>query len=89
MTEATAPRQFESKTFRSLRHSDPQFVQTAIRAALHLAGHAELRRVQVEFDGDAITTSGRVPTFYLKQLAQNIALNVPGIERIHNELQVC
>lgn len=89
MTEATAPRQFESKTFRSLRQTDPQIVQTAIRAALHLAGHCELRRVQVEFDGDAVTISGRVPTFYLKQLAQNIALNVPGIERIHNELQVC
>ena len=89
MTEATASRQFESMTSRSRRHLDPQTIQAAIQQALHLAGYGELRRVQVECDGESVTISGRVPTYYLKQLAQNIALDVPGIEHIRNELDVC
>lgn len=89
MTEATASQQFGSRTFQSMRRHDPQEAQAAIQQALHLAGYGELRRVGVECNGGAITISGRVPTYYLKQLAQNIALNVPGIGQVNNELHVC
>lgn len=88
MTEATAPRQFEPITDRRPRCHNPQVAQAAIQDALHLAGYGELRRVQVECDCDAVTISGRVPTYYLKQLAQSIALDVPGIGQIRNELHV-
>lgn len=89
MPAATAPRQFESMTFSSRRELDPQTIQAAIQEALHRAGYGELRRVQVKCDGEAVTISGRVPTYYLKQLAQHVALDVAGIERIRNELHVC
>ena len=89
MTAATAPRQFELTEFRSPRPHHHQAIQAAVQEALHLAGYGELRRVQVECDGESVTISGRVPTYYLKQLAQNIALDVPGIEHIRNELDVC
>ena len=89
MIATTAPRQFDLTTPRNPRHHNSQAIQAAIQEALLLTGYGELRRVEVECDGDAVTISGRVPTYYLKQLAQNAALDVPGIERFFNELVVC
>lgn len=89
MTKATTLRHFEPITSKIPQHHDSQAILAVVRDALHLTGYGELRRVQVDCDGDSVTISGRVPTYYLKQLAQHAALEVPGIERIHNELHVC
>ncbi len=89
MARTTVPPQFRSRATVIPQRPDPQAIQAAVQEALHLAGYGELRRVAVECDGGAITIVGGVPTYYLKQLAQNIALDVPGIERVRNELHVC
>ena len=89
MTQSSEPRNLDSKIPTSPRRHDPLAIQTAIQEALRLAGYGELRCVEVECDGDAVTLSGRVPTYYLKQLAQNVILNVPGVEHVRNELHVC
>jgi osmotically-inducible protein OsmY len=89
MTPATAPQQFDAITSKTPRCQNPQAIQAAIQDGLDLTGYSELRLVQVEFDDGAVTITGQVPTYYLKQLAQNVALNLPGIEQIHNELHVC
>lgn len=89
MARTTVSPQFRSRTTEPPRRPDPRAIQAAVQEALHLAGYGELRRVVVECDGGAVTIAGGVPTYYLKQLAQNIALDVPGIERVRNELHVC
>lgn len=89
MNPATAPHPFEFPLSpRSPRH-DSLVIQDAIQEVLRLAGYGSLRCIQVECAGDAVTLSGRVPTYYLKQLAQNVVLDVPGIDIVRNELHVC
>ena len=35
-----------------------------------------------------VRLTGRVPSYYLKQLAQHITLQIEGVAGIHNELNV-
>lgn len=69
-------------------HTENQTLQVAIREALSHAGYQELRSLNLECDGEAVTISGRVPTYYLKQLVQNLALAAPGVKRVQNDVQV-
>ena len=89
MTLATAPRENSPIQFRTPRGHEAPAVQTAIEEAFRRTGYGELGRLEVHCDGDVVIISGRVPTYYLKQLAQNIAANVPESGRICNELRVC
>jgi hypothetical protein len=59
-----------------------------LRLALRRAGHAELRRVDVAIDGDGVRITGSVPSFYLKQLSQELARSVAPRYQIRNELAV-
>jgi hypothetical protein len=59
------------------------------RKMLQSSSHYFLRTVQCEFDGGVLTVRGRVPTFYLKQLAQALLARVPGVDRLVNRLDVC
>jgi osmotically-inducible protein OsmY len=59
-----------------------------VRLALRRSGHAELRNVDVVVDGERLLITGSVPSFYLKQLAQELARTVAPRYQIHNELAV-
>lgn len=89
MTEANVHWQFELNTASRLRREDSRAAQAAVQEALRLTGYRELRCLQVECSDNAVTISGRVPTYYLKQLAQCAVQEVPGIDRVHNEIHVC
>lgn len=52
------------------------------------SGHPTLSRLSVAAQSDEIVLSGQVPTFYLKQLAQTIAVQVCGPHRISNQTTV-
>lgn len=53
------------------------------------SGHLRLRNIRVEEDDEGrVILSGRVPTYYLKQVAQSIAVAVEGVGAICNELTV-
>ena len=49
----------------------------AIRGALDKTGHGWLRLVGVSVEGGCVVLRGRVPSFYLKQMAQVTAMAVP------------
>lgn len=66
-----------------------QTIHTSIQEALSRSGYGELRGVDLDCEGNAVTISGRLPTFYLKQLVQSIALAAPGVEQVKNEVHVC
>lgn len=59
-----------------------------IERALRATGHGALRAVEVAVRGRLVILSGRVPTYYLKQIAQATALTVPGTHQLHNDLDV-
>jgi len=59
-----------------------------VRQALRSTGYAALRMVRVFADGQLVTLQGRVPSYYLKQVAQTAAMDVAGVRELHNELEV-
>ena len=69
----------------SLSDSD---IETQIKEKLLFTQHAALRCVTYNIVGDTVVLYGRVPSYYLKQLAQVKVACVPGIERVDNRIEV-
>lgn len=59
-----------------------------VERALRATGYLPLRRVEVRAQFGVITLRGRVPSYYMKQLAQATALGEPGVCEVRNELDV-
>jgi hypothetical protein len=55
---------------------------------LRRSGYLALRDVTCEVDGESLHLQGRLPTHYLKQLAQAIVAQVEGIRFIVNLIEV-
>jgi osmotically-inducible protein OsmY len=55
---------------------------------LQSTGRSTLQAVCVQERQGTVVLSGRVPTFYAKQLAQTIAASVDGVSRVCNETTV-
>ena len=47
-----------------------------------------LRNVSVVCEGGVASLHGRVPSYYLKQMAQTIVGQIQGIDRVDNQIQV-
>lgn len=67
--------------------SDPNLA-SRISADFFHSGYGPLRAVSVMANGGVVTLKGRVPTYYLKQLAQHRAIRVPGVIVVENQIQV-
>jgi osmotically-inducible protein OsmY len=60
-----------------------------IRRALLATGQMWLRDVAATVNSDGrVVLQGRVPTYYLKQLAQSVALAVVGVKALENQIAV-
>lgn len=59
-----------------------------VERALNAAGYMPLRKIEVFVQARMVTLTGRVPSYYLKQVAQTAALGVPGIHQLQNDLDV-
>jgi osmotically-inducible protein OsmY len=44
--------------------------------------------VAIEHDGRTLFLTGRLPTFYLKQLVQEAVRHVPGVQHVRNLIDV-
>jgi osmotically-inducible protein OsmY len=60
-----------------------------IERALRASGYGQLRGVGVTVHARLVILAGRVPSYYLKQVAQTAALAVPGVHQVRNDLDVC
>ena len=60
-----------------------------VARALRATGHEPLRGIAVAVRARLVILSGRVPSYYLKQVAQTTALDVPGARLVCNDLDVC
>lgn len=59
-----------------------------IERALRASGYGALRTVRVSVNARVVILVGRVPSYYMKQVAQVKALAVPGTHAIHNDVEV-
>lgn len=63
-------------------------VQTLAAQALKLSSHPALRHLHVQETDQAIIISGRVSSYYLKQLAQETIMAVRGALELINQVRV-
>lgn len=59
-----------------------------IRRELRRTGYGDLSRVTVLNDGQWVALAGRVPTFHLKQMAQEVVRRIAPAHQIYNQLRV-
>lgn len=61
-------------------------------ARQYLESHPHFRGrvdgVRIDHEGGNLYLSGRLPTFYLKQLVQEAVRHVPGVDFVYNEIDV-
>jgi hypothetical protein len=63
-------------------------LQSQVRAALQSAGYRTLAGLDCRVVDGAIVLSGRVPSYYLKQVAQAVVLRLATAWRIDNCVSV-
>ena len=63
-------------------------VVARVRQCLQDASYYSLRRISCEFHEGILFLRGRVPSYYLKQVAQEIIRKIDGVEEIANRLEV-
>ena len=59
-----------------------------VHQALKATGYGQLRRLCAYCDNGRVTLQGRVPTYYLKQVAHESVNAIPGVRDIDNDLKV-
>jgi hypothetical protein len=64
---------------------DADRVQNLLRASPYCA----VRKLVCELEHDRIVLRGTVPCFYLKQIAQSVALGVVGPGLMESDVEVC
>lgn len=68
--------------------SDDTALGNRVRDRLDQSGHASMRSVACSVDHGCIRLTGRTRTYYLKQLAQEIARATPGATEVANDIRV-
>ena len=59
-----------------------------VERALCATGYGPLRDIEVLVQAQLVILGGRVPSYYLKQVAQTTALAVAGARQVRNDLDV-
>ena len=59
-------------------------IGSAILDSPHLTGHT----VRIEMRAGRVVLSGVVPSYYQKQIAQEVVRMVEGVEQVENQMQV-
>ena len=67
---------------------DTQSTVVDVRDRLHTAPYAALKSVRCEQRNGQVVLSGRVPSYYLKQVAQSIAMQQPHVRSVLNLIDV-
>ena len=63
-------------------------VQAEAQSQLRKSGYHELHLVSCDFHEGVLTLRGRVSSFYLKQVAQELIRRLDGAEEINNRVEV-
>ena len=63
-------------------------VHALARASLERTGYSFARTVSCEYDQGVLVLRGRVPSFYLKQLAHAQVRGLAGVDQVVNQIDV-
>jgi len=63
-------------------------VVTAVQDRFQRSPFLPLRKVTCSVHDGVLVLRGRVPTYYLKQLAQTIGTSTDGVQQVINDLRV-
>lgn len=53
-----------------------------------MCGYRQLAEVEAHEMSGGVQIEGVVPTYFLKQMAQTVAMSVSGVERVNNVISV-
>ena len=59
-----------------------------LRISFDQLGYQQLNNIECEVDGGVLILSGKLKSFYLKQIAQTVAMKIPGVESVQNRIEV-
>lgn len=63
-------------------------LEDRVRISFDQLGYPQLSNIECSANGDLMMLSGELSSFYLKQVAQSVAVKIPGIREVRNEIQV-
>ncbi len=69
------------------KSADPK-LESQVRSALSDMPYPQLRSLECSCHGGKVTLQGRLDSFYLKQLAQTVAMKSPGVREVFNQVDV-
>jgi hypothetical protein len=73
----------------TLRPDPPASLLAEAERALRRGPYPALKRVRCDCRGGVLVLRGSLPSYYLKQVAQEVvAHQVPGVGRLDNQIQV-
>ena len=59
-----------------------------LQISFNQLGYQQLNNIQCEVDGNVMILSGKLKSFYLKQIAQTVAIKIPGVASVLNKIEV-
>ncbi len=68
--------------------SDTTSVVEEVRSQLRGNPYQAVKQVSCEYRDGTLILRGRLPSYYLKQVAQTAVARVPGVERVVNHIEV-
>ena len=78
----------ESSEF-GTRNENPQAkISELAKRRLHGNSHQALKNISCTYQDGLLVLQGTLPTYYLKQVAQETLARMEGVERIENRIQV-
>jgi len=72
----------------SITIDEDAFIRLAVERQLRSSGYFPLLQVQCSVQDGVVVLGGSVPSYYMKQQAQTIVLNLGFIERFENRCEV-
>ena len=63
-------------------------LETSVRCSLQQTGYQQLRRLDIVVEDGQVRLSGRLPQFYLLQLAQQAVMKTAGVVNVQNGIEV-
>jgi osmotically-inducible protein OsmY len=82
---AVHPTGTEPDTQRPDSQASPQAVA---ERGLHSSRYSALQHVSCDCRGGVLVLRGCLPSYYLKQLAQEVVAHLEGVEGVENQIQV-
>ena len=71
-----------------IEESESVSVEALARKAFDQIGYQQLNAVECVVVDEEIILRGILDSFYLKQVAQSVAVKIPGVRTVKNEIEV-